>query len=917
MRLQNISAVAHPFGNRVDLHWKNPAPDLYPSVSVVRREASHPTSPSDGIVLAGPIFLFDLNPDLADDLDKATISDDLKRRFLKEHYPLSESAWIRIELPGAKWQLVDRDQTYIIRKNRTTLHVYDERSAFRFSLESNFQNDLDKGSISSELKQKFLINQASLTESATLRVEIRGTKWQILDGGRRYIINNNTTLSVYDQNLAFLFDLELKFQSDLDNSITSTALRQNFSEKDHSLSANASIQVEVQGKKWQISDGEQNYIIRKNDISVYEEELSSLVDQGLQGETVYYYSLFPYRHISPDNAILIQDKKEQMDRHNRATSMATAPYDFAGQMYSFLPAIYHRYDTTLTENPASDAQTETRQAEALHRFLELPGVQLDQLYSLARASLNLYNLDQTDGRLLPLLAQWIGWKTDYKLEVGAQRNEIRFAPQLYQTIGSIPALEATVKRVTGWESHTKEFVHNVARTNQPERLTLWATERPEGGSWSETQERVSVNWVYEGRPAVVREPDDSLTFFYHTFRRHGWDIWSKRYVNGTWQPSEPIVDQPGIDKHPTAALEGSRLWLFWEKFDLEQPDTDRKWRIDLRIRSEGNWLVVDPRSAEDPFQDHAIERRLPAAAADNAGGLWLFWLERVGSSWVVKYNRHNGVEWQSKTSVSLPFDDTQDPRVEDDLFVYITGSMLWLFWARHELDEKSGKMCWRIAYRRKRSLAPDGRDWSKVKLLPRTEEVNPDEEKPIFHDREPAPGLAAGENADKIELFWSSNRSGSWSIWASKLLDIDANTWDTPEQVTGRPLPSATDNALSVFSERAPLAIDREKGTLLMYRSNQYNEFDARYAGTTTFDTRRKRKEEQPGALEDIQAYTYDAGKNGKRTDDNRIARDTVGIYLETGNTNSNDVDSAISSVKNALVECMPITARAVFIKPE
>ena len=192
--------------------------------------------------------------------------------------------------------------------------------------------------------------------------------------------------------------------------------------------------------------------------------LVSASDAGLKGETVYYYTLFPFHDNPP---------QYEGDPHNRASALATAPYDFAGQMYALLPAIYHRYDEAqgLTSDSVAPADRDKGQ---LRRFLDLPGSQFDQLYSLTRAALGFHDLDRVEGSLLPLLAQWIGWQTDYRLEVGAQRNEIRFAPQIYQTIGLIPTVEATVKRITDWESRTKEFVHNVARTNQPERLNLWS-----------------------------------------------------------------------------------------------------------------------------------------------------------------------------------------------------------------------------------------------------------------------------------------------------------------------------------------------------------------------------------------------------------------------------------------------------------
>ena len=162
--------------------------------------------------------------------------------------------------------------------------------------------------------------------------------------------------------------------------------------------------------------------------------------------------------------------------------MATSPYNIAGQMADLLPTLYHRYDTVLP-NAAAVAPAD-RQKGQLRRFLDLPGSQLDLLYSFARATRDLHDLEKVDSRLLPLLAQWIGWQIDYRLETDAQRNNIRNAPHLYKSIGLIPTVEATVKRLVGWESRTKEFVHNVFRSNQPERLNLWMRKQDSAGAWS-------------------------------------------------------------------------------------------------------------------------------------------------------------------------------------------------------------------------------------------------------------------------------------------------------------------------------------------------------------------------------------------------------------------------------------------------
>lgn len=614
-------------------------------------------------------------------------------------------------------------------------------------------------------------------------------------------------------------------------------------------------------------------------------------DTGLQGETVYYYNLFPF-HGSP--------AKFEGDPYNRVSAMSTAPYDFAGQMYALLPALYHRYDEA--QGPTSDTAVdpEDRQKGQLRRFLDLPGSQLDQIYSLARAALGFCDLDRVEGDLLPLLAQWIGWQTDYGLEVGAQRNELRFAPSIYQTIGLIPTVEATVKRVTNWESRTKEFVHNVARTNQPERLNLWSMLRPPAGSFGAAS-LASLNFVYEGRPAAVREADGSISFFYQTYRRHGWDIWTKRFAAGQWQPSAPVVDQSGLDTHPAAAMQGTRLWLFWESYNPDQPAADRKWRLNFITRTGDTW------SLPAVFGDAATERRSPAAAVDDSGGLWLFWLERTTTGWRVKYNRHDGTNWLAN-AVDFPLDAGVDPRVESDMYVLFhptsANQRLWLFWARHEAGGPPGQSRWTVACRTKRGLNPATSDWSVVRTLPKIATDH--------HDREPSPLIVAGGN---IELFWSSTRGGGWALWHATL-DIGTLNWGPAQKITNTP-----------YANRAPLAVDAGTGVLLAYRSNESlvytsaaygatESLDARYAGTTTADTRNQAKIALQGKLADFQTYTCDAGENGVRGNDDRIARDTIGLYLTPDIADPSAIKEAVSTLANVLADFMPVTERAVFITP-
>ena len=619
---------------------------------------------------------------------------------------------------------------------------------------------------------------------------------------------------------------------------------------------------------------------------------SAVTDTGLLGEHVYYYTLFPFTQDPP-----VYDP----DPHNVATAMATSPYGFAGQLYALLPAIYRRYDAERPPAGRGGPPLATDPGQ-LRGFLDLPGGELDRLYSLNRAALLLTNLDRVDGRLLPLLAQWIGWRTDYRLPVGAQRNEIRFAPRIYPTVGSVPTLDATVARVTGWASRAKEFVHNVARSNRPERLNLWWALRDAGGDWA-APALASLNFAYSGRPAGVHEADGSALFFYHTYRQHGWDIWAKRFADGAWQPSEPVTDQPGADMNPAAALQGDRLWLFWQTYDPTQPPPGRHWRISFATRTGTTW------TAPALFGDAATQRRLPAAVADNAGGLWLFWLERMSGTWQLRYNRHDGTDWQLATPAVLPLDNGQAPQVEDDLYVLFhpasATQRLWLFWARHEPGGPPGQSRWSIVYRVKQGLDPAAVDWSPIRPLPK---ISPSD----YHDRQPAALLSA---AGDIEVFWSSTQHGGWSVVLSTLA-VGTLTWGASQQV-----------AVSPYAQRAPLAVGAGPGTLLVYRSNESiaytsgvysatSTLDHRYAGTTTVDTGGAAKLALRGTFEDFQTYTYDTGSGGARTNDDRISRDTVGLYLTPTVTDPAQVNAGIARLAGVLADFLPVTTRPVFTTP-
>ncbi len=378
-------------------------------------------------------------------------------------------------------------------------------------------------------------------------------------------------------------------------------------------------------------------------------------------------------------------------------------------------------------------------------------------------------------------------------------------------------------------------------------------------------------------------------------------------------PSYPLnPDSEGHEKHPTAALQGDTLWVFWSVFD---PAADQ-WSIRYRLRRDGAWAETRPFA--QGLSDPLAERRSPAAVVDGAGGLWLFWLERARGGWHLRYNRHDGTGidadpdagWERAPAEPFPLDGPDDPRVEDDLAVLFrpgdAGRPLWVFWARKAETSEPHQSRWTVAYRVKASLDPAVSDWSAVDVLPKTDE--------LVHDREPVAHVEGGT----LRVYWGSDRAGSWSLWRAAL-DLDAAPpWGPPEPLDGDP-------SAAPYMQRTPLPLTVGPDTVLLYRSSESLRYssdvyratetvDFRYAGASTVHTRNTALADLHGAFEDFRTYTYDTGTEGKRTDDDWFARDTLGVYLEPDTADPEALTREVERLRRVLPEFMPTTDRAVFV---
>lgn len=622
-------------------------------------------------------------------------------------------------------------------------------------------------------------------------------------------------------------------------------------------------------------------------------------DGGL-AEGVHYYQVFPYAGTPAEY---------DDDPDNRIAAAAGAPYGMADRLARLLPAVYHRFDVAVPAAAADPAIAAAVAPEHLHegqlrRFLGLPAAELDRLYGDIGSLLDLSDVRRVDGRLLPLLAGWIGWHTDFELGCDQQRTEIAHAPALYRTIGTVPAVEAAVRRITGWPVRTKEYVDNIVTTNRPERRTLWLA-TPQAGSWQVGADPLSIDSSPHGRPVAVRAPDGALTLIYHAAVDARHEIRAKQHRDGEWRPSEPVVARGGVDRDPAAAQQGAVTWVFWSVLD---PATGTA-RIDLRTRGPAGWSAVS--TFRDGPADTAL-RRAPAAAVDHDGALWLFWQESVGpqAPWRWRHARFPGDPWDPRPAGGSPLPVPGGPAMESDLTVVARPPQaadpaggfrrIGVFWAgRVPVPGEPEQSRWRVVARFKNGADPAADDWTDPVTLPGADEHR--------HDREPAAHVTPDGD---VQVLFASTRDGGWSVHRADL-ELDPPAWSAPQALTGPP-----------FSDRAPLPLSLA-GTgaldVVCFRSNRSITrtstthgtavtVDRRWTGCTTVRTTDAAALALRGTYDDHLTYTYDTG----RTDAERFARDTVGLFAQSGGALPDAVAVARERLRRVLPEFMPATDRAV-----
>jgi len=616
------------------------------------------------------------------------------------------------------------------------------------------------------------------------------------------------------------------------------------------------------------------------------------VDKGLKGETTYYYAVVTYDNTSKPFPAF-------------TSAMATTAYETAACLYKNLPGLYKNYDTVLPPDVPELDKADKKKGQ-LQRFIEMFGLQFDLLRSFASAMQNFSDINKVDAALLPLLAQWIGWQTNFTLSPAKQRNEITFAPHYYRTTGIAPNLYATVNRLTTWNTRIKEFVHNVFLSNNPEQLTIYEIERI-NNIWQHPSSLVSLDEAYEGRLSAIQLDDKRYCIFYHARvsqqNKPASDKWLLSYkINdtGRWLPARLLPLKGKFNKYPTVLQKNDKnVWLFWTEYNEIDGNVIPRIKLDILSFNPGDssFTVVDE-STSAPVLELALMQSVqppvheaqPAACEDSTGNVWLFWSSRRTGAWNIWYSRFNGTNWGNPKALTTGLSANREPVVLFDP----DRQRIWVFWSR-----KKSNSLWNIFYRSTINLDFDvhtDASWTTEQEL----EPVPTE----YDNAEPAAILNSSNN---VELFYSSNQKDGWNIWS----ELITPSQQTPQQVTK-----------GQFTQRACAVVNAgNQNVKLWFRSNETQVYisklypeaktlDARYSGATSVDFRNLAKNSAKGLIKDIQCYTYDTGKN----ENDWYARDTVGIYLTPDTEDQTFIISNQNFIKNVLKQFLPAQVRAVFI---
>jgi hypothetical protein len=310
-----------------------------------------------------------------------------------------------------------------------------------------------------------------------------------------------------------------------------------------------------------------------------------------------------------------------------------------------------------------------------------------------------------------------------------------------------------------------------------------------------------------------------------------------------------------------------------------------------------------------------------SAVLDRDGAVWLFWASHDGVRWKVMSSHGDGVNWSAPTVLGNQTGGNREPAAALDPF-----GNLYLFWAALASPGAAddGWMLWYQFYN------PTTAAWSgETPLMTTVPGVQ-------LSGREPSPILYPFD----LRLYFSSNRSGSRSIWSVSPIGANpiavtsgpqADRWPAPVSTADGRLWLLLRSDRSVSASRLGTKDIRTPDTRVTFAigmpssspsspttSGSFRMVDGgtvqRFAGSTTVSLGDAARLGRRRLWDDLVVYTPQQPSGGRLQDDDLYTRGTIGLYISQLIPKSQFSDVVVHRLRPVLERFLPINVRSVII---
>ena len=266
-----------------------------------------------------------------------------------------------------------------------------------------------------------------------------------------------------------------------------------------------------------------------------------------------------------------------------------------------------------------------------------------------------------------------------------------------------------------------------------------------GDSPSTPVRRLTTDPAADRNPSALIDGRGDIWVFWDSYRSGNYDIYYKRYINGTWGDDTPLTMDTHANVYPSAVIVSQEdIWVFWI--------SNRSGNGDIYYK---RYSYMNSEWGDDtPLTTDIVLRGL-SAVKDSQGDIWVFWDSNRSGNHDIYYKRYSYMssEWGDDTPLTTDPESDLDPSAVID-----SQGDIWVFW----ISDRSGFT--HIYYNRYINET-----WGEDTQLTTT---------PTFKY---SPSTVIDSQGD-IWVFWISYRSGNTEIYYKRYMNEswgDETLWRT------------------------------------------------------------------------------------------------------------------------------------------